>query len=152
MDVDRDRSGRRGVRGGDEGMGVNMNVQAFKELIESVERRPEERFDMDHWARFGTSCGTVCCAFGSFVEDHGKGYGLTFDVEMDDIFPDVCRSGDPFDNDALELAWEVFDIDIEDAEELFIPKDDWRENKKAAVLARVRQYLADHAGEAAAAT
>lgn len=125
-----------------------LNREAFQKAIGSVERRPDELFSMKAWGK-PTPCGTICCVFGSFIEDHGEEYGvrLVDDAELPGLLYPTPYHGK---TDAIDIAADIFGISYDDAEAMFVPSD-MRNVDRATAIRRLKKYLADHSETAAVA-
>lgn len=99
-------------------------------LLDAVRARPEPRFSMKFWM-IGQSCGTVCCAVGSYLEAFPES-GLR--IDFGEIF-DATGYG-------YEAVARHFGITINESAHLFAPKK-YEGNDKASVIARIEQFIAD---------
>lgn len=118
---------------------MKPNKERLLKVIESVERRPEELFDMSVFA-INRDCGTVACAAGSYIIDNPN-CGLHLEWTLPSRSANV-RDGNPNHHSFEALAFH-FDITEDSAIYLFEP-DSYKNNRpaKATVLARFRAFVA----------
>jgi hypothetical protein len=120
---------------------TTFRADRFRKVIESVEAAPEKTVNMDY-LRMDRECGSVCCAFGHYVLRHPE-EGVSFTPPV----ADECMFGIHVP-DSDGIYWEEkiaahLGITNNDVEYLFSP-DSYDDPCKSEVLARLREFAADH--------
>lgn len=112
-----------------------MNIERFAKLIEAVEAAPDNRFDMGSWCGM-TACGTAACACGWYA------------ALLPDRFALVPSKHEIHSATGKAMgvsAWaNEFGIDVLDAARLFCPEG---HPSRQVVLARLKEYFAEHGGQ-----
>jgi hypothetical protein len=120
-------------------------LRRLRLLRDSVERQPDELFDMSNWGR-STACGTAACAFGAYILAHGPEFGVRLSAGP------LFKSLSPMAADGLFVSPEFhFGLGWKESDRVFMPSayeddgyDEGEDIPKVVVLERIdaliRQY------------
>ena len=114
-----------------------MNKARLLKVIEAVKARPVRLFNMKYWKR--ANCKTVCCAIGSYIERNPDcGLALHSCLNAPGCFYPSGPVGDGIAAVAAHL-----EITENAVIKLFI-SESYKKATRAAVIARIEQFIRDH--------